>query len=264
MCKPLLSKLMPLLGALVVCAIASPVRAQTITYGTHNYFTFPDSPVGTTYGGAQTGFIFNSPSTGLNHWQSQWYVMGQIIQIPDLAYAWKDFSYWSYLDSEFRGCHTCEASLFLLDPLTNAPTGSNLWNPIGAPVIGAPGQTYWNSAQKTTFDLGGLAVTPGSEYLFVYGPAAFPTTNDTRNGLNFITFKPNVPDFESGLGCFASGYADWNDASGPPPVPGLPTCGTDDLLYEATFATVPEPGTLTLLATGLLGLGRMRSRRRRA
>lgn len=258
------SNVAPLLGLLIVCSMASPAGAQTITHGTHNYFSFPESSVGTTYAAAQTGFIYVSPGTGLTHWQSSWYVAGQIVRAPEYASGWNTFSFWGYLDSEFRGCVTCEAALFLLDPLTNAPAGPSLWNSVGAPVVDASGPTYWTSARRTTFDLGGLAVTPGSEYLFVYGPASIPTTNNLRNGLSILTFTPNVPDFESGLGCFTSGLANWDDSTGPPPVPGLPTCGTDDLLYEATFATVPEPGTLTLLATGLLGLGRMRSRRKRA
>jgi hypothetical protein len=78
---------------------------------------------------------------------------------------------------------------------------------------------------------------------------SFPLTTFVQNGVSFISFFPQNFDFEgSGLGLgpneFAFSFTDLN---------------TGDLVTSGT-ALLPEPGTVAMLAAGMLGVGWARRR----
>ncbi len=78
---------------------------------------------------------------------------------------------------------------------------------------------------------------------------SFPLATIAQNGISFLSFFPQNFDFEGlgvGLGpdAFAFSFTDLN---------------TGDLVTSGT-ALLPEPGTVAMLAAGVLGLGWLRRR----
>jgi hypothetical protein len=128
---------------------------------------------------------------------------------------------------------------------TGSTVGSVLWTSatqVGPTTLGTPLLPY-------TFNTGGLGLTAGTTYV-----AFLQALGGSMQGL-FATGE---------FGVYGGGETVYSLASGPSgDWYGLPST---DLAFVANFSddVVPEPATMTLLATGLAGMAAARRRKRNA
>ena len=230
--------------ALLLLLAAAPARAQLIDTGTPP--TVANWPIfafgrGTEVSYASYGQSFTVP-TGSS--------------LTNLT----EFDFW-LRDNAITGTTPFYAYIFGWDAATRQTGGSYLFR--------STAQNYTGAATPTEFSFvtGGLNLTAGQTYIAVLSSVEFPdaplglrpgvtqTTawpNDTyAGGSSFVRFGP------AGLTTLTGGA--WNLAGG---------TGTD-LAFRATFAapgggptaTIPEPSSVALVATGVLGLALLGRRR---
>jgi hypothetical protein len=129
-------------------------------------------------------------------------------------------------------------------------TGSN----IGTVLYSSPMVDYANIGDaELTFDTGGLALTGGADYVAFlsvsgyYGDSAGESYLSSGGGIPGGSFV-----YDNNGGDFAALSTDtWSGPNSP------------DLAIDAEFgssSSIPEPGTVTLLGTGLVGLVALRRR----
>ena len=127
------------------------------------------------------------------------------------------------------------------------------WNGTNAGTLlySSPQVNYDNLGdEQITFNTGGLSLTPDAQYVMFlsvsqyYGQSAgeaFVSQGSSIDGLNGFAYNNNAGDFES---LFNTAWA----------APLSP-----DWAVDLEFTTVPEPGTLMMIGTGILGgLGLLR------
>ena len=122
------------------------------------------------------------------------------------------------------------------------------------------------------YEIGG----PGTGVLFGPGSVLGQTTTFTPTGLWGLYIQSPVGTFYSGT---PDGITGWNHfaafaidpvtghyiiGSEDNIIPGMVDWDFNDLVVTVRSASVPEPGTLLLLGTGLIGLGTMARRQRRS
>ena len=197
------------------------------------------------FNAAQSIEPFGAPATA---------TYGQTFTAP-AAYLY-DFSFW------LRNYDNGGALLF------NAYIG--LWN--GNNVVGSPlwsGGPFAGTNSATPlqyqFNTGGIAVVPGQQYLAFLNASAFIVANP--NALDFLRFS-TAP-----AASLAGGFEYLNNNSNFAAInsPSGWNTGGDfgkDLIFVANFSPngpslIPEPATMTLMATGLVGLMAARRRKKR-
>jgi hypothetical protein len=229
--------LRPLAAALVSLG-GLPLAAQQINTGTP-----PPSaswPV----------FSFGRPLSG-----AQYSSLGESFTVPTATPVLDAFTFWVNQVSNFQDL-PFHAYVF---PFT--PTGATTGTISGNYLFRSAQQTVSASATfplALSFNTGGLGLTPGGTYLALLSAAEFPNAPVGTFGGIFESTGGTTSTYAGGTGLARISLAT-EGLAGLSTGPWAGAGGTTaDLAFTATFsaapATVPEPTTLVLIGTGVLGL----------
>jgi hypothetical protein len=233
---------------LVGVLVAADVHAQTINTGP------PMTPIGLSNG--SVGYLGNQFSRG------QSFTVGQTLtQLTSFSFYLANasgFGQGDFASMQFR------AFLAKWNPSLNQAVGPALWQSNAVNGVASTAPTLVTFATPT------ISLTPGEIYIAILSDAGFKSTNAGING--FISYASSIGGPSGGAYIFTGTTDD----------PTLLTTGTwlastgngghslqvqDNYAFQATLSAAtsvtPEPTSVALFASGLIGLVGLRRTRRR-